>query len=107
MWHNRSRCGPCAARGCMRPLSTLPLMLVARSARQAALLALGGWVAATFWFVQEAYKFGAVWFAAPYVLAGCYLPALWIVLRQRNEGTIPLWVERRVARWPEWLRGIA
>jgi hypothetical protein len=85
----------------------LPLMLVARSARQAALLALGGWVAATFWFVQEAHKFGAVWFAAPYVLAGCYLPALWIVLRQRNEGTIPPWVERRVARWPEWLRGIA
>ena len=85
----------------------LPLMLVARSARQAALLTIGGWVAAVLWFVQDAHKFGAVWFAAPYVLAGCYLPALWIVLRQRNEGTIPLWLERRVARWPAWLRGTA
>ena len=85
----------------------LPLMLVGRSARQAALLALGGWVAALFWFVQEAHKFGAVWFATPYVLAGCYLPALWIVLRQPNQGTIPLWLERWVARWPAWLRGTA
>jgi hypothetical protein len=85
----------------------LPLMLLARSARQAALLAIGGWIAAIFWFVQEAHKFGAVWFAAPYVLAGCYLPALWIVLRERNEGAIPHWLERRIASWPVWLRGTA
>jgi hypothetical protein len=85
----------------------LPLMLVARSAREAALLTVGGWVAALFWYVQEAHKFGAVWFAAPYVLAGCYLPALWLVMRQPNEGPIPPWVERRVASWPAWLRGAA
>jgi hypothetical protein len=85
----------------------LPLMLLARSARQAAALTIGGWVAAIFWFVQEADKFGAVSFAAPYVLAGCYLPALWIVLRQRNEGPVSPWLERRIVSWPRWLRGTA
>ena len=83
----------------------LPLMLVARSARDAVLLTIGGWVAAIFWFMQEADKFGAVSFAAPYVLAGCYLPALWIVLRQPNAGAIPVWLERRISSWPAWLRG--
>jgi len=83
----------------------LPLTLVARSAREAALLTLGGWVAAIFWFAHEADKFGAVSFAAPYVLAGCYLPALWIVLRQPNHGEIPVWLEQRIATWPKWLRG--
>ena len=83
----------------------LPLMLVARSSRDAILLTIGGWVAAIFWFMQEADKFGAVSFAAPYVLAGCYLPALWIVLRQPNAGAIPPWLDRRVASWPAWLRG--
>ena len=83
----------------------LPLMLVARSAREAALLTVGGWVAAIFWYVREADRFGAVSFAAPYVLVGCYLPALWIVFRQPNEGPMPHWMERLVGRWPAWLRG--
>jgi hypothetical protein len=38
-------------------------------------------------------------------LIGAYLPALWNVLRLRNEGPAPSWVERVVARWPHWLRG--
>jgi hypothetical protein len=85
----------------------LPLMLVARSPREATLMTVGGWVAAIFWFVQEADKYGAVSFAAPYVLAGCYLPALWIVLRQPNEGAVPAWLERRIVSWPAWVRGAA
>lgn len=83
----------------------LPLMLVARSRREAALLTIGGWIAAVCWFVRESDKFGAVSFAAPYVLAGCYLPALWIVLRQPNQGHLPESVERKIASWPPWLRG--
>jgi hypothetical protein len=83
----------------------LPIALVARSAREAALLTIGGWVAALFWYVQEADKFGAVGFAAPYVLAGVYLPALWIVLRRPNQGEIPSWLELKIAAWPKWLRG--
>jgi hypothetical protein len=83
----------------------LPLMLIARSRREAALLTIGGWVAAVYWFVQESDKFGAVSFAAPYVLAGCYLPALCIILRQPNHGDVPEWLEQRIASWPAWLRG--
>ena len=42
-----------------------------------------------------------------YILLGCYTPALYIVLRRPNEGTIPSWLERQVARWPAWARGRA
>lgn len=83
----------------------LPLMLVARNAREATLLTVGGWVAALFWYAREADKFGAVSFAAPYVLAGVYLPALWVVLRQPNHGEVPAWIQSRIRRWPGWLRG--
>ncbi|MEO6526218.1 MAG: hypothetical protein ABIP93_06310 [Gemmatimonadaceae bacterium] len=83
----------------------LPLLLIARSRREAMLLSVGGWVAAGFWFVRESTKDGAVSFAAPYVLAGCYLPALWIVLRRPNEGPVPAWLERLVSSWPAWMRG--
>jgi hypothetical protein len=45
-----------------------------------------------------------VW--APYILWGLYVPALLLVLRRRNEGAIPAWLERRIARWPSWIRGL-
>ena len=85
----------------------LPLMLVARSKREATLLTVGGWIASLFWYVRDADKLGAVSFAAPYVMAGVYLPALWIVLRQPNAGRIPTWLERRIGGSPGWLRGAA
>jgi hypothetical protein len=40
-------------------------------------------------------------------MLGAYFPALWIVMRLRNEGPAPAWVERLIARWPAWLRGEA
>lgn len=83
----------------------LPLMLVARNRREALLLALGGWLSAGFWFVHQSAEFGAVLAAAPYVMAGVYLPALWIVLRRPNEGPLPAWLERQLSLWPAWLRG--
>jgi hypothetical protein len=39
------------------------------------------------------------------VLLGVYAPALAMVLRRRNEGRIPSFLERRIARWPRWIRG--
>lgn len=36
-----------------------------------------------------------------------YLPALAMVLVRRNEGAAPAWLERRLARFPDWLRGDA
>lgn len=41
----------------------------------------------------------------PYILWGLYVPALLLVLRRRNEGAIPSWLERRIASWPVWIRG--
>jgi hypothetical protein len=35
-----------------------------------------------------------------------YLPCTLMVLRRPNEGWLPPWVERRIAHWPAWLRGI-
>jgi len=34
-----------------------------------------------------------------------YLPCTLLVLRRRNEGPLPAWLERRIDSWPEWLRG--
>jgi len=34
-----------------------------------------------------------------------YLPCTLLVLRRKNAGELPAWVERRIARWPAWLRG--
>jgi hypothetical protein len=28
-----------------------------------------------------------------------------MVLRRRNEGAVPMWLEKRIALWPAWLRG--
>jgi hypothetical protein len=42
---------------------------------------------------------------APYILWGLYVPALLLVLRRRNEGPAPRWLERQIAAWPAWIRG--
>jgi hypothetical protein len=34
-----------------------------------------------------------------------YLPCTFMVLRRRNEGSLPVWLEQRMAAWPAWLRG--
>jgi hypothetical protein len=34
-----------------------------------------------------------------------YLPATIMVLRRPNVGPAPEWLERRIARWPAWIRG--
>jgi hypothetical protein len=36
---------------------------------------------------------------------GMYLPATVIVMRHRNEGSVPEWLERRTRALPRWLRG--
>ena len=83
----------------------LPLALVARTRTELALLVIGGWTAAAFWLVSVPNHAATAATAEPYVLVGCYLPAMWIVLRRPNEGPIPSWLERRIVGWPDWLRG--
>ncbi len=41
----------------------------------------------------------------PLIIVFVYLPALWILLRQPNEGSVPAWVEQAVASCPQWIRG--
>jgi hypothetical protein len=35
-----------------------------------------------------------------------YLPCTVMVLRRRNEGALPARLERLIAGWPGWLRGV-
>jgi len=34
-----------------------------------------------------------------------YLPCTLLVLRRKNAGELPVWLEQRIANWPTWLRG--
>ena len=36
-----------------------------------------------------------------------YLPAMVMVLRRPNIGPVPQWLEKRIERWPAWMRGSA
>jgi hypothetical protein len=60
----------------------LPLLTIARTRREAVFLCVSGWLVALLWFVRDSAHAGSVWFAEPYVLVGCYLPALWLTLRR-------------------------
>ena len=48
----------------------------------------------------------AVQMSGPYVMLGCYVPALWIVLRRANIGEVPGWVERMADSLPTVIRGL-
>jgi hypothetical protein len=82
--------------------------LVARTRREAfalttcALAAAAAWFFATWGDAQYMRK------AAPYAVAGVYLPALFVVLRRPNVGAAPPWVESLLVRWriPAWFRGV-
>jgi hypothetical protein len=50
-------------------------------------------------FVVRTMTFG------PAVTWAMYLPAMLMVVRRPNEGVVPAWLERHVARLPFWLRG--
>ena len=82
----------------------LPLFLVCRNRREAACYALASLVCFAAWLVTMLRSFDTV-LPDPYALLGCYGTALYIVLRRPNEGTAPVWVERRIMAWPAWIRG--
>jgi hypothetical protein len=85
----------------------LPIMLVPATYRE--LLVLG--------ILSHLASFAAAWMTltldgpalfratAPIALWGVYIPALVLVLRRPNHGELPPSLERRIARWPAWLRG--
>ena len=42
------------------------------------------------WVSRHFMRYAAVQLTGPYVMLGCYLPALWIVLRRPNVASEPL-----------------
>jgi peptidoglycan/LPS O-acetylase OafA/YrhL len=80
----------------------LPLFFVCRTRGEA--LAFIGWGMA----VMMVYLIPAfVGFGGPWAMVACYLPALLIVLRRPNEGPAFQWIERRILKWPQWIRGVS
>jgi hypothetical protein len=84
----------------------LPLWLVARTRRESILLSATSLVAWAISLQALNRPSGMPAFESNVlVLLGVYAPALAMVLKRSNEGTIPLFLERRIARWPKWMRG--
>lgn len=83
----------------------LPLFLVARTRREAVFYALSGGVVGVIWIARHFMQPSAVQLSGPYVMLGCYVPALWIVLRRPNEGPVAGWLERAIVTLPASLRG--
>jgi hypothetical protein len=68
----------------------LPLFLVARTRREAVLFTAAGAVVGVIWVARHFMRYAAVQLTGPYVMLGCYLPALWIVLRRPNLASEPI-----------------
>ena len=68
----------------------LPLFLVARTRREAVLFTAAGVVVGVIWVARHFMRYAAVQLTGPYVMLGCYLPALWIVLRRPNLASEPI-----------------
>jgi hypothetical protein len=90
------------------PYETVPLFLVPRTAGEAALLSVASFavqtrldqVIPTLSSDRSRFEFSAR------LLAWVIYPlATVMVLRRPNVGPVPGWIERRIAAWPEWLRG--
>jgi len=71
------------------------LLLVPRTFRESAIAALLSAAAYAYLFSQPSLTHDRV---ATWILFTVYAPALFIVLSRPNEGSVPLWVERAVAR---------
>jgi hypothetical protein len=84
----------------------LPLWLVAKTRRESVLLSATSLVAWAISLQALNRPGGTPAFESDLlVLLGVYAPALVMVLRRRNEGALPAFLERRIARWPAWIRG--
>jgi hypothetical protein len=83
----------------------LLLGLVTRTKNEAELFAGCGLAASLVWLIRAgANNPNLTGLAAPYVMLGCYLPALIIVLRRPNEGTVPAWLNRLTT--VHWKKGV-
>jgi hypothetical protein len=83
----------------------LLLGLTARTGRQGYFLAACSWAAYIAMHLTHDVTRGGFEPIEPYIALGMYLPAALVVLRHRNEGIVPAWLERVARRLPAWLRG--
>ena len=81
----------------------LPLWLVAQTRRQAMVLTMSSWLGWLGW--NWASPGPKIPDSSPWSVASLYLPAVIMLLRRRNEGPVPPFVETLVRPLPQWLRG--
>jgi hypothetical protein len=84
----------------------LAFWLVARNWRESAFLSVCAWAGFLSFLATAPHDLTRD--ASPAQIAvslGVNLPATIIVLRQRNRGNVPAWMEKVVGRLPRWLRG--
>jgi hypothetical protein len=77
----------------------LPLWLVAKTRRETMVLSAmsaSAWIASMIINIQAGRQ--PAFSSVPFVLAGVYLPVLIMVLRRPNEGPLPVWLERILAK---------
>ena len=88
---------------------TVPLFLVPATITEGGVLWLGSWLAALWVSLSGPYDADLPRFiVSARAIGWClYAPCVLIVLRRRNEGPMPAWLERRIRSWPDWLRGHA
>ncbi len=84
----------------------LPLWLVAKTRRESMLLSaisIVAWVVALQALNHSGGQppFESNW----HVMLGVYAPALIMILRRDNAGPLPSFIERRIQRWPRWMKG--
>jgi hypothetical protein len=80
----------------------IPLWLVAATRREAMLLTFASWIGCLAWL---AFGDGRFMHSPPWSTAFLYVPAAALVLRRRNEGEIPAWLESWARALPSFLRG--
>ena len=89
------------------PYETLPLFLIPRSLREAEVLFALSWLASIVASAKvRGTSFGGyIDVNGQYIVLLLYLPATLMVLKRPNRGPAPRWLERRIVRWPQWIRG--
>ena len=87
----------------------LPLMLIPRERREMQMLMLATVVGFLAWseFGRSDPGGDVIDSIRPFSIAFTYVPTLLLVLRRRNVGALPAWLERHVARLPASIRGVA
>jgi hypothetical protein len=86
---------------------TVPLFLIPRTIREAALLTVMSYGVAYYTARLGAAQNYAEWVSVSgrTITLALYLPTTAMVLLRSNEGAIPRWLELRLASLPAWLRG--